>query len=127
MCEVAGTPRVGSAFWGFALGLLGFENLTQAIQQFRSKMLELKNIGILARSAVVTTAPRTKSRKRKRHWFSISLTPVSVGSYDLYDFPAAYFPDQAVTNQQGYSNTSLDSVWRSQLSSAKMSCPYIKV
>ena len=41
------------------------ERTQEAIEQFRSKMLELQNIETLARSADVITGPKTKGRKQK--------------------------------------------------------------
>ena len=41
------------------------ERSKEAIEQFRSKMLELHNIEALARSAGVITGPKTKGRKPK--------------------------------------------------------------
>ena len=40
------------------------ERTQEAIERFRSKMLELQNIETLARSASVITGPKTKGRKQ---------------------------------------------------------------
>ena len=41
------------------------ERTQEAIEQFRSKMLELQNIETLARSVGVIIGPKTKGRKQK--------------------------------------------------------------
>ena len=43
------------------------ERTQEAIEQFRSKMLELQNIETLARSADVIIGPKTKGRKQGEH------------------------------------------------------------
>ena len=42
------------------------ERTQEAIERFRSKMLEIQNIETLARSADVITGPKTKGRKQTR-------------------------------------------------------------